>query len=105
MNKSQNLEQLRKRIDTIDKKIIKLIQERLKMSSAIAIYKQKYQLPIIQKKREQDAIQKRTLQARAMDIDTTFIERLFKLIIKHSRAIQAKTQKKTPIFDKKGKNW
>ena len=53
---SEELQELRKEIDTIDKQIVNLIDERMKISVKVGETKKKYNAPIFDPKREKEVI-------------------------------------------------
>ena len=67
----------RKMIDKIDKRIFLLLQKRFQHARLIGKFKQKQGLKIIDKKREQEIINKKIKQTK---LDKEFIKKLYKLI-------------------------
>ncbi|MCU9737373.1 chorismate mutase, partial [Escherichia coli] len=55
---AENLESLRKTIDQIDRQIVKLLEERMDVVSAIADYKAKQKLPVLDENREKALLEK-----------------------------------------------
>ena len=49
----RNLKQCRKKLDSIDKKIVKLFEKRMSVIKDVALYKQQNNLPVLDKEREQ----------------------------------------------------
>lgn len=92
MNKIKNI---RGKIDGLDKKILKILEERLLLSTEIGKAKKKEGEKIYQPKREKEITKRLVEEGKKHDLDTKFIDKLFKLIIKESR----KRQKRG--FDKK----
>lgn len=79
------MNELRKKIDNVDRQIIKLLSERQSIVKKIAKIKKENNLPIINKEREEEVIRK----AKGMNkINPVFVENLFNLIIKESRRVQ-----------------
>ena len=54
----KNLDDIRKRINEIDKEMAKLFEERMNASSEVAEYKISHGLPIFDKTREQEVIER-----------------------------------------------
>ncbi len=86
-----NLDKYRDRIDIIDKEIVDLFIERLKIAEEIAVYKQKNNLPIYHKGREEQVIKKvkeNVSNQRMLEP----IESLFKHIMELSKNFQIEKQ-------------
>ncbi len=83
------LEHLREEIDGIDEKMVGLIEKRMILSKKVGDYKDANNLPILDKKREEDIIQSRV----NMLSDPSFAEsvrEIFKLVMQYSRSYQRK---------------
>lgn len=80
MNK---IEKNRKKIDDIDLKISKLLKKRAKLTIAIGKIKKSNSLPLKDKKREEEILEK---------FETTYEKEIFKKILKESKKYQAKQQ-------------
>ena len=86
---TMNLSELRKEIDKIDSEIIELLHERLSISVQIAEYKSKNNLPVLDKKREDEIINDRVSKFNSTNhADSKFISSLFKTILDKSKEIQ-----------------
>lgn len=85
---SEELENLRKRIDKIDFDILQKLAERFLVISKIAEYKTKNSIPIFFKKREKEMLKVRKILAKKYKLDELMVLRLFKLILKISRSKQ-----------------
>jgi chorismate mutase len=81
------LEKLRKSIDKIDRKILKLMEDRFKVTNKIGKYKKKHNIPIQNKKREQEIIRERQKESK---LDKNFIRNFYFLLFKESRRQQAR---------------
>lgn len=79
---------LRRKIDNIDAKIIALLSLRTEMSKAIAKEKKRLRTTVFIPKREEEVIKNVRKTAKKNGLDQSFVESLFKKIIKHSRAEQ-----------------
>ena len=77
-----SLKNLREKLDKIDKKLLKVLTERFEITQKVGIYKKKKNLPVLDRKREQEIFRQRKLQAKKINLDPLLIEKIFKLIIK-----------------------
>jgi len=85
MDKISKLEKLRKKVDTIDRKLVSLLAERFKTTKEIILVKKKDGLAVKDVKRE-DAILKETGKlAKKAKLNTEFITDIFKRILKESK--------------------
>lgn len=82
---SEELENLRKKIDKIDLKILQKLAERFSLISKITEYKVKNSLPIFVAKREKEILRVRKILAKKLNLDELMIERIFRLILEESR--------------------
>lgn len=80
--KEDQIKKLRAGIDKIDKEIVALLGERFKWTKKVGEYKAKYDLPAMDKAREQQVFNDRKLWAKKFGVDENFTEALFKSIIK-----------------------
>lgn len=79
------MEELRNKIDQIDNKILKLLEQRFKICKKIGDYKKQNNLPIQYLQREKEII---TTKTNMTNLNKTFIKELFELIFKESKKIQ-----------------
>ncbi len=79
------IEVYRKRIDKIDKKILSLLEERVKVSKDIGKYKRKNKIKIEDLKREKEIVEE---LGGKTNLDKKFIQRIYKTIFKFSKKIQ-----------------
>jgi len=84
----EKLKEYRKNIDRIDKQIIGLLKKRFEISKKIGEYKKQNNLPVKNKKREKQLIEKRIKSLEKTSLKPGFIKKIFKLILKESRKIQ-----------------
>lgn len=75
----------RKEFDKIDLEILEIIKKRLILSRKIGEFKKKNCLKIRDRKREKELIEDRLEKS---SLDSGFIKKLFKLILKESRRVQ-----------------
>lgn len=90
MLKNNTLQGFRKSIEKIDNNIIRLLSTRLKIAKNIGILKHKKELEVVNRDREKNLINLHRKYSKQNKIDQKFIDKIFKLVIKHSRAIQKK---------------
>jgi chorismate mutase len=76
------IEQLREKIDAVDSKIVRLIEERVDLVKKIGEAKRKHNLPIADLKREQDVIIRATSGTK---LNKGFVKGLFERIIDYCR--------------------
>ena len=74
----------RKKIDAVDRSIVKLLLLRFKLVKLVAIYKKKNKIKITDKKRELNVMKKIKKYSRS----NQFIVNIFKNIISHSKKLQ-----------------
>lgn len=91
--RKQTIAQLRKKIDSIDTKLISLLAGRHAISREISHLKQQNNEPITQKQRERELTALHEKTAATHDINPHFIKKLFSLIIRESKEIQKKDSK------------
>ncbi|MEK9175383.1 MAG: chorismate mutase [Patescibacteria group bacterium] len=84
------LEEIRKKLDTIDENILNLIAERIFYAPQIAEYKKKNNLPIYDAKREKQIIESKKMLAEKLGIDGEFVEKIFTILMEASRKEQEK---------------
>ena len=82
------MQQIRKRIDIIDEKIIQLLARRIKLVLKVGKFKKKEGLPIRDKKREEEILKKLEKQAKKLGINPEFISKLYQEMFKESRGAQ-----------------
>jgi chorismate mutase len=83
------LEILREQIDALDDQLLQLISERMKISEKIGHYKKENGVTILQLSRWEEIIHSRLQYAKAMGLDTSFTDRLLKVI--HQGSIDVQT--------------
>lgn len=90
MSKNNTLRDFRENIEKIDNNIIRLLSIRLKIAKNIGILKRKNGLEVINHDREKKLINLHRKHSKQNKIDQQFIDKIFNLVIKHSRAMQKK---------------
>jgi chorismate synthase len=94
INTGNELTDLRKSIDIIDKNIMFLLKLRNNVSSKIGEIKEQKKLPVLDKKREEKVLKDRKSLAGFIDLDPDFIIKMFKMIFVESKKIQRKIDNK-----------
>jgi chorismate mutase len=87
-----NLEQLRKKINKIDKEIIDLLSRRQSLMPAVGAYKKKHGLPIHQAAREKEVLASLGTLAAKKKVDPALTHTIFKSIFKNSKKIQRQSK-------------
>lgn len=87
-SKNQGIKEHRKQIDEIDNQILELLKERFEISKKIGKYKKQNNLPIRNKKREKQLLEKNKNKAKDFNLKPDFVKKLFRLVLKESRRIQ-----------------
>ena len=82
------MKDLRQQIDQIDRKIIKLLAERMDLVKEIAKFKKTSELRIQDKKREQEVLKNLKEFGKTKKLSPKFIEEVYKKILTESRRIQ-----------------
>lgn len=88
--KNNTMQDLRESIEKIDNNIINLLSLRFKIAKNIGILKQKKGLSVTDYSREKKLISLHHTYGQQSKIDKNFTDKVFNLIIRHSRAIQKK---------------
>ena len=83
-----NLKKERKKIDTIDRKIMLLLSKRIKTAKKLKKLKKQQSLKITSRAREKEVIENARLMAKHHDLEPKFAEELFRKIIKYTREKQ-----------------
>ncbi|PIV46021.1 chorismate mutase [bacterium (Candidatus Moisslbacteria) CG02_land_8_20_14_3_00_36_53] len=89
-----DLKKYRKIIDSLDKKLIWILSQRFKVTQKIGEYKAKNNLPIQDKKREEEALESRKSLAQKLNLDPDLISEIFKLVFKCTRKNHKKIKEK-----------
>ncbi len=87
-NVTEALGRLRNRIDGVDRKIVELLEERLRVVEEVVALKKAHQLPVYHPAREEDLISDRRKRAQEKAMDPDFVEEIFRSIMRQSRASQ-----------------
>lgn len=84
-----NLNQLRKKIDKLDIALLKLILKRLNLAKSIGLIKKKNRNEIVDKKRENEVLEKIVLNAEGLGLDREMTEKIWGIIIDQSKSVQS----------------
>jgi chorismate mutase len=87
------LNRLRSKIDAADRALLKALSGRMKTVLEIARYKQKHDLPLVQKGRWKQLMQNRKELANHLGLDKRFTLDLFNLIHREALRLQRKKRK------------
>lgn len=85
----QKLEALRNKIDDIDRQIVSLLAKRQIEVEHVLALKKAHNLPVYHPAREENLISERRDQGSETGLDPNYIEELYRLILRQSRAEQA----------------
>lgn len=85
------INELRLKIDSLDKEIVKLLTERMGVSAEVAAYKTANGLPVLDKNREVALLEKIAALSGEM---SDYTHEIYLEILKQSRAYQEKLMKK-----------
>ena len=83
------MKNIRKQIDQIDRKVIKLLAERMDLVKEIAKFKKATKLPIQDKKREEELRNNLKKLAAKHGLDPEFVNHLYSHVFIESRRIQS----------------
>jgi len=87
-NKSDVLQINRKKIDSLDKKLMELIGERERVVKEIGIYKAKHNIPPLQANRFKQVLEKSIVSGEKEGLSATFISEMMNAIHKESLRIE-----------------
>lgn len=74
----EKINQYRKKINQIDKQMVKLLAKRVKIVKKIMQQKRMQKIPLKDNKREQDILKKQKALARKLKINPALVKRMFK---------------------------
>lgn len=92
LREKKGLEGLRNELEEVDRKIINLVEKRLKIADEVAIAKKEKDLDIEDEKREEKVIENAVGQAQTLDIDEEVIKDLVCYLIEASKKRQRETK-------------
>jgi len=82
------VQKVRAEIDGVDNQILKLLQQRFRLSKKMGMLKKKMQLMILDRKREMQIYQRLAKNAKGSHLDLHLITGIWKYILKKSYQIQ-----------------
>lgn len=85
--------QLRKEVNRIDKRTLELFAERLELAKKIAEKKQNAGLPVIDREREEQLKEVWELKVKELGLEVNSISSIFEEVLNMSRQIQSKVMK------------
>ena len=81
---TENLDQLRLKIDRIDDELLELLAKRMGVSREIGRYKREHNLPVVQTQRYRNLMEKRVADGEKLDLSPEFIRHLLSVIHEES---------------------
>lgn len=94
-----DLSEIRKRIDEIDEKLIELYRERMALSVEVADFKEKNNLPVFDKKREEEKLLK-IKNLSQNEFEEEGLLNLFSILMDDSKKLQNRM-----LQNKRGEKW
>ncbi|HXB13075.1 MAG TPA: chorismate mutase [Bacteroidia bacterium] len=93
---SNNLEELREKINQADEQLLQTLSLRIDIAKQIGEYKRANNMEILQAKRWQEVLKNKVSMAQSIGLNTCFIERIYNLIHQESIAVQASVKNELP---------
>ncbi len=81
---AERLTVFRDRIDKIDRSLLELLSERMRISKEIGVYKKAHRIPVLQNRRYDAILQESVAQAEELDLTPDFVAALMKAIHEES---------------------
>src|SRR5208283_5624843 len=88
MNAAKEIEANRRKIDDITHEIVELIRKRDLVVRRINKAKGRIDIPVVDSRREREVIRKARIAAKKLSVDPRLVEKIMKLVIKHSRGLR-----------------
>ena len=95
------IEKLRKSIDELDEEILNLLSKRKGLAREVGKLKEKLDLPVFDKKREQEILDSLSKKAKHLGLDVDYVSNIFSSIFQSSRSDQQKQMAKVNCNFKK----
>ncbi|HQV57839.1 MAG TPA: chorismate mutase [Ilumatobacteraceae bacterium] len=95
-----DMDDLRARIDDLDRQLIDVIGQRLEVCAEIAERKERTDTPVIQPSRVRDVVTSRRARAIQAGIDPDFIEQLFRVLLTETHRIEVAGKRPDPAPEK-----
>jgi chorismate mutase len=83
---TENLNELRKQIDTCDNALLEILAKRMRISREIGTYKKEHAMPVVQSERYGEILNKYADQADRCGMGETFVKKVFEAI--HEESVQ-----------------
>lgn len=87
---NHDLENLRKKIDLVDQKLIKALAERVKLVVKVGKIKKANNLPVLDQKRWQEVLETRLKLAQSKGLSQKFFKQIFDILHKYSLEMEQK---------------
>lgn len=87
---TEDLSQLRRKIDDLDVALLELMTKRMEISKSIGIYKKEHSMPILQANRYDEILERRGEQATKLGLDPAFVKSILQTIHQASVELQIK---------------
>lgn len=97
---TEQLKHIRKKIDEIDRQILELVAQRLKLAEKLAETKKNLAMEIRDKKREQSIIERAKKIALELGLDLDFVESLMMYIIANTAVTEKRVIRPQPGWEK-----
>lgn len=81
---SENLEDLRRKIDQLDDDLLELLAKRMQVSREIGRYKRDHKIPVVQTGRYKDLMERRVTDGEKLDMSADFVRALLAVIHEES---------------------
>lgn len=81
---TENLDDLRRKIDSIDDELLELLAKRMKVSRDIGRYKKEHKLPVVQTGRYKNLMERRVLDGEKLELSPDFVKALLAAIHEES---------------------
>ena len=87
---TENLNELRERIDKLDDRLLEVLAERMRVACEIGRYKKEHGMPVLQTRRYEELLTRRTAQAAELGMDREFMRSILRII--HEESIRQQMQ-------------
>lgn len=87
---TESLDDLRRRIDSIDDSLLELLARRMEVSREIGRYKKDHRLPVVQMDRYNDLMEKRVADGARLDLSPDFVRLLLSVI--HEESVRQQSE-------------
>lgn len=88
---TENLDDLRRRIDSIDDSLLDLLAKRMEVSREIGRYKREHSLPVVQTARYKDLMERRVADGARLDLSPDFVKAILAVI--HEESVRQQVEK------------